>query len=168
MGWRDANPSATRQTLEQPWPPHPPLISVSSVVTQTTGTSQSRIEELAQTDIVKRLHRIEKDISALKKRLTSTIAVVVTLSSESWELIAPLHITVEQRGDDDFVACLYDIDLYGYGDNIPEALDDLKTVITNQMEFLTGHENRQTEMRISLKKQLNYLKKLLVKTDARY
>ena len=66
-------------------------------------------------------------------------------------------IAVEQHGEEDFIACFYDADVYGYGDSIPEALDDLKEQLVNQLEFLLEEEKRVT-LGPTPRKQLDILR----------
>jgi len=76
-----------------------------------------------------------------------------------------LNIAVEQREVDDFVACLYDANVYGYGDTIPEALNDLRVDIISQFEYLTTQETK-VELGKALKRQLDFLKGVIVRKNA--
>lgn len=64
------------------------------------------------------------------------------LGRNEWILYQPLMIAIEQRGEEDFIACFYDADVYGYGDSIPGTLDDLKERLVDQLEFLLAEEKR--------------------------
>jgi hypothetical protein len=89
-----------------------------------------------------------------------------TLGSDKWEFRKPpLHVSIEQRGVCDFIACLYDINIYGYGDKIPEALDDLKEAIIDQFEFLLEQES-SVKLGNMPKKQLDFLKEIMVEKNA--
>jgi len=88
-----------------------------------------------------------------------------TLANPKWDLKKSLIVAVEQRGREDFVACLYDVDLYGYGDSIPEALDDLRAALVNQLEYLMVQEGK-IKLSESLRKQLSFLKSNVVKKNA--
>jgi len=85
----------------------------------------------------------------------------IPLGDENWELKQPLNIAVEQRSPEDFTACLYDADLYGYGESIPEALEDLKLVIVNQYEYLLQQKDR-VELGNPLKKQFEFLNHIIM------
>lgn len=88
-----------------------------------------------------------------------------TLGPAPWRLKEPLLIAIEQRSENHFVACVYDVDLYGYGETIPDAIDDLKVMILDQFEYLS--ERQQTVKLGSMpKKQLDFLEDILVKKDA--
>ncbi|MBC8462367.1 MAG: hypothetical protein H8D67_30725 [Deltaproteobacteria bacterium] len=84
------------------------------------------------------------------------------LSQNEWILGKPLMITVEQHGEEDFIACFYDADIYGYGDTIPEALDDLKEQLVGQLEFLLKEEKRVV-LGVTPQKQLNVLRRHIKK-----
>ena len=87
-----------------------------------------------------------------------------TLGSSQWDIKKPLSIAIEQRSDCEFIACLYDIDLYGYGETIPEALKDLRLSIVNQFEFLLSVESEDV-LSEPLKKQFGFLKSILSKKN---
>ena len=58
------------------------------------------------------------------------------LSRKGWQLKNPLVIIMEQRSEEDYVACFHDAYIYGYGDTSTEALDNLKELMLDQLEFL--------------------------------
>jgi len=108
---------------------------------------------------------LRAEVRALAKRFTTHPVNINTLANDNWELMHPLNVTVEQRAEDEFIACLYDADLYGYGDSIPGALEDLRVIIVDQFEFLLEHE-RTVELGSLPKGQLEILRRMLVKVDA--
>ncbi len=114
-----------------------------------------------------RLHRrilsLENRLREWEERMGFGQTVVTTLGSPRWEIGRPLSVTIEQRGNEDFVACLYDHDLYGYGDSIPDALDDLKASIVNQFEYLIERDDE--ELGDSLLRQLDFLRSIMVRRD---
>jgi hypothetical protein len=113
-----------------------------------------------------RIGSIEEDITNLKNFFSVHSVSINTLSNDKWEFRKPpLYVAIEQRGVSEFVACLYDIDIYGYGDTIPEAIDDLKEAIINQYEFLLEQES-SVNLGIMPKKQLNFLKEIMVEKNA--
>lgn len=129
---------------------------------QTSGTTQIPIDKhLSDTDIIRRVVSIEKKVEQLEGLFSISTVTINILGSENWELKQPLNVAVEQRGPEDFIACLYDVDLYGYGDSIPEALEDLKAVIVNQFEFLLQQEGK-VQLGNLLKKQFEFLTTILV------
>lgn len=150
-------------TQTDPWsvlqaPPQKPTLS------QASAAQQIAVGEYV--DIARRVDSLENAMERLRGLFPLQIAPMNTLNSSKWEIgRPPLSVAVELRGPDDVVACLYDIDLYGYGDSIPEALDDLRTVIIGQFEYLL---DRQEEIKLGRapKQQLEYLTRLLVKKDA--
>lgn len=64
------------------------------------------------------------------------------LCNAAYRLACPIEVSVEERGDEDFIACLYDAGVYGYGSTIPEALDDLRALLIDQYEHLVTREPR--------------------------
>jgi hypothetical protein len=77
-----------------------------------------------------------------------------------WKMTRPIWVTVEQRAPDDFVACFYDADVYGYGDSIPSSLEDLKRHLVSQYEFLL-EESKRVELGPSPAEQLLVLSRIL-------
>lgn len=141
-------------------PQGPPSPSPSS---QSDFIEQIRAAE--NTDLIKRISHIEENLERLSKILVMHSVSINTLKNAEWEIKSPLIINVEEKkGSDDFIACLYDADVYGYGDNIPDALDDLKEAIVNQFIFLSENEDSLGDMPRS---QLNYLKQIIVRKNAR-
>ena len=92
-----------------------------------------------------------------------TYNVTINNIGEGQRMLAnPIIVTIEQRSEDDFVACFYDVDIYGYGESIPDALDDLKFHIVSQFEFLLQEEKR-VELGVFPAKQLAILRNLIIK-----
>lgn len=98
------------------------------------------------TAIESRLDSIENQLNTASELLNQKIysIAVNNLAPNEWNLDKPLMVTVEQHSEEDFIACFYDADVYGYGDSIPEALDDLKEQLVNQLGFLLEEEKRVT------------------------
>ena len=96
--------------------------------------------------IESRLDSIENQLTVASELLNQKIYSITIndLAQNEWNLDKPLIVTVEQHSKDDFIACFYDADVYGYGDSIPEALGDLKEQLVNQLEFLLEEEERVT------------------------
>ena len=134
------------------WVPHR-----GGIVGQSTGLDQQRAFE--------QYSQLRDRVRFLEKRIVTNVIPVHTLGSHKWELKDALNVTVEQRAEDRFIACLYDVDLYGYGETIPEALDDLKEAIVNQLEFLL-EEAKTVELGVVPKKQFNFLRRCVVSADA--
>jgi len=88
------------------------------------------------------MDEIQGELWKLRSAFKVYSIAVNDLGQNDWRLDKPLMVTVEQRGEEDFIACFYDADVYGYGDSIPEALDDLKERLVNQLEFLLAEEKR--------------------------
>ena len=74
-------------------------------------------------------------------------------------------VTVEQHAADDFVACFYDADIYGYGDSIPGSLEDLKNHLVSQYEFLLK-ESQHIELGTAPAEQLLVLKRAIEMGDS--
>jgi hypothetical protein len=112
------------------------------------------------------VRRLENRITALESLIRLSSIPITTLGDDKWEIKSPpLNVSIEQRGPEDFIACLYDVDVYGYGDTIPGALNDLKSIIVGQFEYLLERQN-QIKLGKIPKQQLEYLGELLVKKHA--
>jgi len=132
---------------------------------QSTASDQEAIMQ-EHFDLALRIGSIEEDITNLKNFIAIHTLPINTLSNDKWEFRKPpLHIAIEQRGVSEFIACLYDIDIYGYGDTVPESIDDLKEAIINQFEFLLEQES-PLNLGIMPKKQLTFLKEIMVEKNA--
>jgi hypothetical protein len=92
---------------------------------------------------------------------THTVALN-DLGDSAWKMTRPILVTVEQHAPDDFVACFYDADIYGYGDNIPSSLEDLKSHLVSQYEFLL-EESQRVELGTAPAGQLLVLQRILEK-----
>jgi len=137
-----------------------------TAIAPTTGNDQIPVEEhIHRIDLVQRITTLENKTKRLESLFGLSTVPMNTLGNSKWELKQPLDVAIEQRGAEDFVACLYDVDLYGYGDTVPEALNDVKTAIMSQFEYLT-RQDRKIQLGESLKRQLQFLRNILVKTGA--
>lgn len=103
-----------------------------------------------------RMDEIQGELWKLRSTFKVYSIAVNDLGQNEWRLDKPLMVTVEQHGEEDFIACFYDADVYGYGDSIPEALDDLKERLVNQVEFLLAEE-KQVSLGVVPQKQLEVL-----------
>jgi predicted RNase H-like HicB family nuclease len=137
----------------------------TSIYEQPTAY-QPKIAAHTHVDLEMEIASIEREIESLKNLFTVHTVPLNTLGSDKWEFRKPpLHVSIEQRGVSEFVACLYDINIYGYGDTIPEALDDLKEAMVNQFEFLSEQE-RSIKLGDMPKKQFKFLKEIMVEKNA--
>jgi len=128
--------------------------------------NQPKVSTHKHIDLEIEIASIEDEIENLKKLFTVYTVPLNTLGSNKWEFSKPpLHVSIEQRGVSEFIACLYDINIYGYGDTIPEALDDLKEAMVNQFEFLLEQES-SVNLGDMPKKQFNFLKEIMVEKNA--
>ncbi|MBU1599854.1 hypothetical protein KKG61_07105 [bacterium] len=124
---------------------------------RTATLPSTELEELKGSvlQLKDELHRLQS--------IFRTYSVTINdLGGSQWKLASPVVVTIEQRSETDFAACLYDVDIYGYGDSIPECLDDLKLHIVSQLEFLSQEETR-VELGIFPAKQLAILRNLIMK-----
>lgn len=103
------------------------------------------------------IDKIQGELGKLRSTFKVYSIAINDLGQNEWILDKPLIITVEKRDKEDFIACFYDADVYGYGDSIPEALDDLKERLANQLEFLLAAEKRVSLGLVS-QKQLEVLR----------
>jgi hypothetical protein len=157
--WRPLDLDTGGQTARLSMPePH--------AITQSTGiySRQIVVQNLSNEDLVQRVSLLESRLEKFESFFRINTVSLNTLGNDKWELRQPLIVSIEHRGESDFVACLYDFNLYGYGETIPESLDDLKEAIINQYEYLLKKENK-LQFGSSIQKQLNSLKKSLVNLD---
>lgn len=110
------------------------------------------------------IYSLEKRVERIEHFFGVNNVTINTLGDNTWALKKPLNVAIEQRDAEEFVACLYDINLYGYGDTIPEALEDLKAAIINQFEYLIEQEDG-TQLGSLMQRQLEFLKDSLVEKD---
>lgn len=156
----------------QSWPPdaHNQILPErlkppsQSQITSPWFDQEPAVPRLSQEDIVKRVSALEIETKKLQAFFKLSSVFINTLGSSQWDIKKPLSIAIEQRSDSEFIACLYDIDLYGYGETIPEALKDLRLSIVNQFEFLLSVESEDV-LSEPLKKQFGFLKSILSKKD---
>jgi len=156
----------------QSWPPgthHQILPERLKAPSESQFTSpwfnqEPAVARLSQEDIVKRVSALEIETKELQAFFKLSSVFINTLGSSQWDIKKPLSIAIEQRSDSEFIACLYDIDLYGYGETIPEALKDLRLSIVNQFEFLLSVESEDV-LSEPLKKQFGFLKSILSKKN---
>jgi len=128
--------------------------------------NQPKVTTHKHIDLEIEIASIEDEIASLKNLFTVHSVPINTLGSDKLEFRKPpLHVSIEQRGVCEFIACLYDINIYGYGDTIPEALDDLKEAIMGQFEFLLEQES-SVKLGNMPKKQLDFLKGIMVEKNA--
>ena len=133
---------------------------------QPTGAMQPSVQEAHNVDIARRINSLESKIEKIVEAFTVANIVANTLANDKWKLRCPINVAVENRGLNDFVACLYDIDLYGYGETVPEALDDLKSAIINQYLFLK-EQTDSVELSSPLNKQLAFLNDIIVEQNVK-
>lgn len=82
------------------------------------------------------------------------------LAQPNWTLNKPLTVTVEQYIQKETTVCFEEAHIYGYGDSIPQALNDLAKHLIGQFEFLLEEEKRVTLGPLP-QKQLGTLKSYL-------
>jgi hypothetical protein len=80
---------------------------------------------------------------------------------EKYELKKSILISVEEKNSNDFIACFYDADIYGYGDSLIEAIDDLKSCIISQFDSLNEEIEQGYELGPIPSKQLTILKEFI-------
>ena len=108
------------------------------------------------------LTRLRGEVTRLRTGLRTHSIAINDLGHRRWRLRAPVLVTVEQRDGDDYSACLYDVDVYGYGESIPESIADLKRHLVSQVEFMNAEAKRAT-LAPPVRSQLETLQRLLVK-----
>jgi hypothetical protein len=83
-----------------------------------------------------------------------------SLNNKKLEIKKPIDVIIEQRGREEFIACLYDAELYGYGESIPEALEDLKEAVVDQFSYINKQESEIKLGRLP-QKQLEFLNSII-------
>ncbi len=151
-------PLFSQRTLpqERPIPKRSPFIGFPQ---------QTQLEvDPAITDLARRITAIEASLKQLDSFLSINTVYVNTLRDDFIEIKQPIAVNIEQRQNDEFIACLYDIDLYGYGESPPDALDDLVVVIVNQYCYLKEMEGNIEFGELPLK-QWKYFKSIIEEKD---
>jgi hypothetical protein len=96
-----------------------------------------------ETFTLDKLASLVQDLGSQLQTVLRTHTVALNdLGNPAWKMTRPILVTVEQHAADDFVACFYDADVYGYGDSIPSSLEDLKRHLVSQYEFLLEESQR--------------------------
>lgn len=127
---------------------------------------RQQLHQMEIGDLARRIQAIEEETRQLRDFIKVSSVPLYTLRSETLELKEPpLNVAMEQRDAEEFVACLYDISIFGYGETIPEALDDFRENIISQFHYLS---EKEAEVKLGKlpEKQLRFLKSILVKLDA--
>ncbi|MCX5847410.1 MAG: hypothetical protein NTW12_13800 [Deltaproteobacteria bacterium] len=131
---------------------------------QVPGVQQSGLS--ADYELMRRIAAIESELKKLVGSLNVFILPINSLNSKKWKLRKPpLTVIVERRGEEEFIACLYDINLYGYGDSIPDALDELRYAIVSQYEFLS-EKKKEIELGELPERQLGFLDEIVEQVSA--
>lgn len=116
-----------------------------------------------ETYTLERLASLVQDLGSQLQTVLRTHTVALNdLGNPAWKLTHSILTTVEQHAPDDFVACFYDADIYGYGDSIPSSLEDLKRHLVSQYEFLL-EESQRVELGPPTTEQLLVLQRIIEK-----
>jgi hypothetical protein len=128
---------------------------------QKTGFDQSNYA-VAQSryDLIKRIDTLENKVEKLESFFIVFSVPINSLNNKKFELKKPIDVSIEQRGKVEFIACLYDAELYGYGESIPEALEDLKETAVDQFKYLKKQESEIQLGRLP-QKQLEFLNSII-------
>lgn len=117
----------------------------------------------AETYTLEKLASLVQDLGSQIQNVLRTHTIALNdLGDPAWKMARPIIVTVEQHAPDDFVACFYDADIYGYGDSIPSSLEDLKSHLVSQYEFLLD-ESQRVELGTAPAEQLLVLQRILEK-----
>ena len=91
---------------------------------------------------IDQLHHEIQEIKSLLQEQAETKSLrppktifVDSLRSELYRLSHAIPVTIEYE-EDTVIASFYDLDLYGLGDEIPEAIDDLCAMLIEYYEML--------------------------------
>ena len=146
-------PNTTRELITQ----HP---SKSTTIFRLVPDTELEELTIDVKTIKSRVDSMKNQLSELLYHRIDKIYIVPIndLAHDEWMLNNPLMVAVEQHGEEDFIARFYDADVYGYGDSIPEALDDLKVRLVDQLELLLKKE-KQSNLESEARKQLKVLRR---------
>ena len=96
---------------------------------------------------IDQLHHEIQEIKSLLQKQTDTnslrapkIIFVDNLRSDGYRLSHAFPVTVEYE-EDTVIASFYDLDLYGLGDEVSEAIDDLCATLIEYYEMLREDRN---------------------------
>jgi len=116
-----------------------------------------------ETFTLDKLASLVQDLGSQLQTVLRTHTIALNdLGNPAWKMNRPILVTVEQQAPDDFVACFYDADVYGYGDSIPSSLEDLKRHFVSQYEFLL-EESQRVELGPAPAQQLVVLQRVMEK-----
>ncbi|MHA1942028.1 MAG: hypothetical protein ACXACY_29195 [Candidatus Hodarchaeales archaeon] len=128
---------------------------------QKTGFDQSVFGEAqSRQDLRKRIEALENKVEKLEMLFIVFSVPINSLNNKKFEFKKPIDVSIEQRGRAEFIACLYDAELYGYGESIPEALEDLKEAVVDQFKYLKKQESEIQLGRLP-QKQLEFLNSII-------
>lgn len=119
----------------------------------------------SETYTIEKLASLVQDLRSQLQTVLRTHTVALNdLGNPAWKITRPILATIEQHAPDDFVACFYDADIYGYGDSIPSSLEDLKKHVVSQYEFLLK-ESENTELGPATAEQFLVLQRIIEKEN---
>ncbi len=122
---------------------------------------ESRLQEVIQNLFSKIEQRFQNLEDLIVKCQYHSIKVRF-IDSDKWILKKPIDITIEKRAEFDIVVCFYEADIYEYGDNVSDAVNNLMDSIIHQYEFLID-EKEKYELGKLTTKQLNILNQIIGK-----
>jgi hypothetical protein len=117
------------------------------------GQTKTNYMYVADYELYTRLNVVEKEIKEIKKNQSSKYIEINRLLKKN--LSKPLGIIVEPDADG-FIARTPDLPIYGFGDDIIEAIDALKAEIESLYEDLMEDDDFTKDW-LSVKKILNKL-----------
>jgi len=91
------------------------------------------------------------------------IAPINVIENKKWKLTKPIEVLIEEQNEQ-IVASLPEADLFGYADTVSDAIDDLKAIMVNQIEFLEA-EKEKYQLGAMPQNQLNILSAILVSKE---
>lgn len=141
------------------WEPTLSEMIITGFGTYTTA-SYHLIESSAYENIMHQLKNIEEKVEFLINKISTVSIALNTLNSDTWSLAKPLIINFEQRDEEEFVACFYEANIYGYGNSIPEAIEDFQLALTYQFEDLL--QDKEEILGPMPQKQLTILKDIII------
>jgi hypothetical protein len=104
----------------------------------TVSESQTTQEQLTSKEIAAFWDRIAEFTESLK--LPHTI-FITDLRHDKYKLTQPIPVSIEYE-DDTVIASFYDVDVYGTGDDIQEAITDLCSQIVEVYELYSQNLSR--------------------------
>ena len=92
------------------------------------------------TKLEEKIQKLQNEVEALKKQPSAFPSKITSIPSEKYELKEPIDVIIK-IDEDEVIALIPDLELYGDGCNEIEALNDLKLELIDLLEDLDSYPN---------------------------